>query len=200
MDFYPQERIVLLIDGANLFATARALQTDIDFKRLLKVFKQQGNFVRALYFTAVADDQEYSSIRPLIDWLDYNGFSMYTKPTREYKDEEGRRKLKSSIQVELAVKAMELSDTVDHVVLFSGDGDFCALVEALQNRGNRVSVVSSLVPSPPFVADELRRQADQFLELNDLLGDISLDEDDDVDLELASKKKNDNNDYENADH
>ena len=176
---YPQEKIILLIDGANLFATARALEIDIDFKRLLNIFRKQGNLVRSLYFTAVAEDQEYSSLKPLIDWLDYNGFDLHTKPMREYKDADGHRKLKNSIQVELVVKAMELSKDIDHFILFSGDGDYCELVEALQNRGCRVSVVSSLVPKPPFVADGLRRQADQFIELNDILEDIDIDDEED---------------------
>ena len=179
MYVYPWEKIILLIDGANLFATARALQFDIDFKRLLNVFRKQGNLVRALYFTAVAEDQEYSSIRPLIDWLEFNGFDLHTKPMREYKDDAGHRKLKNSIQVELVVKAMELSKDTDHFVLFSGDGDYCDLVEALQNRGCRVSVVSSLVPQPPFVADGLRRQADQFIELNNIFEDIDIDDEED---------------------
>ncbi len=175
MFFYPTERIALFIDGANLYASAKALGFDIDYKRLLSVFKDQGRLVRALYYTALIEDQEYSSIRPLIDWLDYNGYTMVTKPTKEYTDASGRRKIKGNMDIELAVDAMELAEHLDHVVLFSGDGDFRSLVAALQHKGLRVSVASTLQTQPPMVADELRRQADQFIDLTDLEHLISRD-------------------------
>jgi uncharacterized LabA/DUF88 family protein len=168
MHFYPQERVALFIDGANLYATSKALGFDIDYKRLLANFRGKCQLVRALYYTALAEDQEYSSIRPLIDWLDYNGYTMVTKPTREFTDASGRRKVKGNMDIELAVDAMRLADSLDHIVLFSGDGDFRSLVNALQQRGKRVSVVSTLQTQQPMVADDLRRQADQFIDLADL--------------------------------
>ncbi len=168
MHFYPNERVALFIDGANLYATAKALGFDIDYKRLLVLFRQKGQLIRALYYTALAEDQEYSSIRPLIDWLDYNGYTMVTKPTKEFTDSTGRRKIKGNMDIELAVDAMRLSKSIDHIVLFSGDGDFKSLVAALQEEGRRVSVISTLQTQPPMVADELRRQADQFVDLADL--------------------------------
>lgn len=167
MHFYPTERIALFIDGANLYATAKSLGFDIDYKRLLGLFRQKGQLVRALYYTALPEEQEYSSIRPLIDWLDYNGFSMVTKPTKEFTDATGRRKVKGNMDIELTVDAMRLADSLDHIVIFSGDGDFRSLVAALQQKGKRVSVISTLQTQPPMVADELRRQADQFLDLAD---------------------------------
>jgi uncharacterized LabA/DUF88 family protein len=175
MNFYPTERVALFIDGANLYATAKALTIDIDYKRLLALFRSKGQLVRALYYTALAEDQEYSSIRPLIDWLDYNGYTMVTKPTKEFVDAAGRRKIKGNMDIELAVDAMELSEYLDHVVLFSGDGDFRSLVEALQHKGKRVSVVSTLTTTPPMIADELRRQADQFIDLAHLQAEIGRD-------------------------
>ncbi len=168
MHFYPTERVALFIDGANLYATAKTLGFDIDYKRLLGLFRQKGQLVRALYYTALAEDQEYSSIRPLIDWLDYNGYSMVTKPTKEFTDSMGRRKVKGNMDIELTVDAMKLAEQLDHIVIFTGDGDFRALVQALQERGKRVSIVSTLQTQPPMVADELRRQADQFIDLADL--------------------------------
>ena len=168
MHFYPTERVALFIDGANLYATAKALNFDIDYKRLLTMFRGKCQLVRALYYTALAEHDEYSSIRPLIDWLDYNGYTMVTKPTKEFTDATGRRKIKGNMDIELTVDAMELADHLDHIVLFSGDGDFRSLVEALQQKGKRVSVISTLQTQPPMVADELRRQADQFVELSDL--------------------------------
>lgn len=172
MNFYPEERIVLFIDGANLYSTAKALGFDIDYRRLLGLFRQRARLLRAIYYTALIDDADYSPIRPLIDWLDYNGYTLVTKPAREFTDSMGRRKFKGNMDIELAVDVMRLADTIDHVVLFSGDGDFRSLVEAVQARGRRVSVVSTLTSRPPMVADDLRRQADQFIDLADLRDDI----------------------------
>jgi uncharacterized LabA/DUF88 family protein len=172
MHFYPTERVALFIDGANLYATSKSLGFDIDYKKLLTYFRQKSQLVRALYYTALAEDQEYSSIRPLIDWLDYNGYTMVTKPTKEFTDALGRRKVKGNMDIELAVDAMRLADTLDHIVLFSGDGDFKSLVAALQQKGKRVSVISTLQTQPPMVSDDLRRQADQFIDIADLEANI----------------------------
>jgi uncharacterized LabA/DUF88 family protein len=171
----PNEKIALFIDGANLYATAKALGFDIDYKRLLREFQSRGYLVRAFYYTAVIEDQEYSSIRPLIDWLDYNGYSVVTKATKEFVDQTGRRKVKGNMDIELAVDAMELAGHIDQMVLFSGDGDFRSLVEAVQRRGVRVVVVSTVSTQPPMVADELRRQADQFVDIVELQGKIGRD-------------------------
>ena len=168
MNFYPQERVGLFIDGANLYATARALGFDIDYKRLLELFKGKCQLVRAFYYTALVEDQEYSPIRPLIDWLDYNGYTMVTKPTKEFTDSAGRRKLKGNMDIELAIDVLEMSDFLTHIVLFSGDGDFRRLVEAVQRKGVRVTVISTVRSQPSMVADELRRQADAFVDLLDL--------------------------------
>jgi uncharacterized LabA/DUF88 family protein len=166
--YYPRERIGLFIDGANLYAASRALGIDIDYKRLYKEFAAKGRLMRAFYYTAMTDDQDYSPIRPLIDWLDYNGYTMVTKPAKEFTDFAGRHKIKGNMDIELAVDAMEMASVLDHIVLFSGDGDFRRLVEAVQRRGVRVSVVSTVRSTPPMVADELRRQADSFIDLADL--------------------------------
>jgi len=173
MKFYPTERIGLFIDGANLYAAARALGFDIDYKKLLQLFADKGHLVRAFYYTALIEDQEYSPIRPLVDWLDYNGYTMVTKPTKEFTDASGRRKIKGNMDIELAIDVMEMAERLDHVVLFSGDGDFRRLVEAVQRKGVRVTVVSTIRSSPPMVADELRRQADVFIELDDLANSIA---------------------------
>jgi len=168
MIFYPQERLALFIDGSNLYAAARALGFDIDYKRLLDLFAAKGHLIRAFYYTALVEDQEYSPIRPLVDWLDYNGYTMVTKPTKEFTDATGRRKIKGNMDIELAIDVMEMAERLDHIVLFSGDGDFRRLVEAVQRKGVRVTVVSTVRSQPPMVADELRRQADNFLELLEL--------------------------------
>lgn len=165
--FYDNERIALFIDGANLYAASKALDFDIDYKSLLRWFANQSRLVRAFYYTALVEDQDYSPIRPLVDWLDYNGFTMITKPAREYTDNQGRKKIKSGIDVELAIDMMDMADKVDHIVLFSGDGDLRRLVETVQNKGVRVSVVGSIETNPVMISDELRRQADHFIELDE---------------------------------
>lgn len=166
-------RIALFIDGANLYATSKQLGFDMDYRRLLREFQGRGNLIRAFYFTTLVESEEYSSIRPLVDWLDYNGFTMVTKPTKEFTDATGRRKIKGNMDIELAIDVMEMSAHLDHIVLFSGDGDFRRLVEAVQRRGLRVSVVSTVRSQPPMVADELRRQADHFVELDELAAAIA---------------------------
>jgi uncharacterized LabA/DUF88 family protein len=168
MIFYPEERMALFIDGANLYSAARALGFDIDYKSLLNHFASQGRLLRAFYYTALVEDQEYSPIRPLIDWLDYNGYTLVTKPTKEFTDSMGRRKIKGNMDIELAIDVMEMCEHVQHIILFSGDGDFRCLVEAAQRKGVRVTVVSTFRSSPPMVADDLRRQADNFIDLQDL--------------------------------
>jgi uncharacterized LabA/DUF88 family protein len=160
--------IALFIDGANLHATARTLGFDIDYKRLLAEFEGHGTLLRAFYYTAVLEDQEYSSLRPLTDWLSYNGYTVVTKPVKEFIDAGGRRKVKGSMDVELAVDAMELADQIDQMFLFSGDGSFRPLVAAVQRRGVRVTVISTISTQPPMIADELRRQADVFTDLMEL--------------------------------
>ncbi len=170
--FDPREKIALFIDGANLYATSRALGFDIDYRKLLSSFQKRGYLVRAYYYTALVEDQEYSSIRPLIDWLDYNGFKVVTKPAKEFTDSTGRRKIKGNMDIELTVDALELAEYVDHYVIFSGDGDFRTLVEALQRRGRKVSIVSTMASQPPMISDDLRRQADNFIDLMSLKAEL----------------------------
>jgi uncharacterized LabA/DUF88 family protein len=168
-------KIAIFIDGANLYATAKTLGFDIDYKRLLEEFQSRGTLLRAFYNTAIIEDQEYSSLRSLIDWLDYNGFTVVTKATKEFIDVNGRRKVKGNMDIELAVDAMKLAEHIDEMVLFSGDGDFRSLVEAIQSHGVRVTVISSMTTRPPMIADELRRQADVFTDLTELQSKIGRD-------------------------
>ena len=166
--FYRDERLALFIDGSNLYAAAKALGFDIDYKLLRQEFMRRGKLLRAFYYTALLETEDYSPIRPLVDWLQYNGFTMVTKPAKEFIDSQGRRKIKGNMDIELTVNAMELAPRMDHAVLFSGDGDYKSLVESLQRQGVRVSIVSTIRSQPPMIADELRRQADNFIELEEL--------------------------------
>ena len=182
--FYKYERLALFIDGSNLYAAAKSLGFDIDYKLLRNEFMRRGKMLRAFYYTALLDNEEYSPIRPLVDWLNYNGFTMVTKTAKEYTDSQGRRKVKGNMDIELTVNAMELAPHVDHIVLFSGDGDFRPLIESLQRQGVRVSVVSTIRSQPPMIADELRRQADNFIELDGLKDVIGRPARDDEDGEI----------------
>jgi uncharacterized LabA/DUF88 family protein len=166
------EKIALFIDGPNLYASAKSLGFDIDYKRLLREFQSRGYLVRAFYYIAEREDQEYSPLRPLIDWLDYNGYTVVTKPTKEFVQLDGVRKIKGNMDIEIAVDAMEIAPHIGQMVLFSGNGDFRSLVEAVQRRGVRVVVVSTM----SMAADALRRQADQFIEMKDLQSKIGRDE------------------------
>ncbi|WP_426041069.1 NYN domain-containing protein [Brevundimonas sp. TWP2-3-4b1] len=171
MRLYPTDRLALFIDGANLYSATKALNADIDFKRMVDAFREKAVLVRAYYYTAVTEGEEFSPIRPLIDWLGYNGFSLVTKPVKRFTDAQGHTRTKGNMDIEIAVDMLELAPRIDHAILFSGDGDFRRLVQAVQSKGVRVTVVSTLKSQPPMIADELRRQADDFVELVDLLQD-----------------------------
>jgi uncharacterized LabA/DUF88 family protein len=173
MQFVPHERTALFIDGANLYAATRSLGFDIDYRRLLEYFGSKTTLVRAYYYSALLETEEYSPLKPLTDWLAYNGYTLVTKPAKEFTDALGRRRIKGNMDIELAIDMLELSPRLDHAILFSGDSDFRRLVEAVQRRGVRVTVISSIKTSPPMIADELRRQADQYLELADIAAGFS---------------------------
>ena len=162
-------RIIALIDGVELYATSKALGIDVDYKRLLYWLREEGTFVRAYYFTLLEDSAEYSGIRPLVDWLEYNGYTMVTKPPKRRED--GIRK--NSMHVEFAVLAMELGQSCDHLFLFTGDGEYASLVEALKRQGKRVTVVSTITTRPPMVSDALRRAADEFIDLQSMVGQFA---------------------------
>ncbi|MGD1886823.1 MAG: NYN domain-containing protein [Cohaesibacteraceae bacterium] len=174
--FDMRERVAFFIDGANFYQTARALNVDIDYRRMLTSFVGEAYLLCAHYYTAMAEDQEFSSLRPLIDWLDYNGFHVTTKPMREFTDNSGqRRRVRPGLDVDLSVDVLTLCDEVNHIVLFTGDGNYRPLVEAVQKKGRKVTVVSSLKSNPSMVSDELRRQADHFLDLADLTDRLGRD-------------------------
>ncbi|ANF54429.1 NYN domain-containing protein [Brevundimonas diminuta] len=172
MTDHPDDRIALFIDGANLYSAARALNCDLDFKKLSQRFTGEGRLIRAYYYTAVIEGEEFSPIRPLVDWLDYNGFTVVTKPVKRYVDAQGHSRTKGNMDIEIAVDMLELAPRLDHAVLFSGDGDFRRLVQAMQAKGVRVTVVSTVKSQPPQISDDLRRQADAFIDLADIVNEV----------------------------
>ncbi len=168
MVFYPEERLALFVDGANFYSTVKSLDFDIDYKKMLELFKGKGRFVNARYYTAIIENEEYSPIRPLVDWLNYNGYQVISKPAKSYTDRDGRSRIKGNMDIELALDMVEMAEHVDHIILCSGDGDFRAAVDACQRKGTRVSVLSSMRTKPSMLADELRRQANDVIELSDM--------------------------------
>ena len=171
MRLYPSERLALFIDGSNLYSATKALNADLDFKKMVDAFREKAVLVRAHYYTAMIEGEEFSPVRPLVDWLGYNGFSVVTKPVKRFTDAQGHTRTKGNMDIEIAVDMLELAPRLDHAILFSGDGDFRRLVQAVQAKGVRVTVVSTIKSQPPMIADELRRQADDFIDLSDLLQD-----------------------------
>ena len=166
--FYKDERLALFIDGPNFYAAARSLGFSISFKLVHEEFKRRGRLISARYYIAVPEEEEHYTFRPALDWMHYNGFALVTKTIKEYTDRHGQPKTKGNMSVDLTVDALELAQRVDHIVLFSGNGDFCRLVEGLQRQAVRVSVVSTIRSESPMISDELRRQADNFIELEEL--------------------------------
>lgn len=164
--FRPTETTYLLIDGVALHHASRANGISVDFKRLLQWLRERTRLVRAIYFTAlVEEDDEVISVKPLVDWLDYNGYMTVTKAARIYSNEDGTRRVKGSMNVEIAMMMAELAGIAEHIVLASGDADLIPAVKYVQQRGSRVSVISTLHSRPPCVSDDLRRQTDDYIDI-----------------------------------
>jgi uncharacterized LabA/DUF88 family protein len=185
MLFYKEERMALFIDGAYLYTATRELGFGVDYKRLFEVFAGRGRLVRAFHYSVVTENEEKPSIRPLVDWLAYNGYTTVTKPVKDFTYSFDR----CEIGIELAVDVMAIADYVDHVIIFSGDGAFRRLAETVQRKGIRVSVVGTMRSSPSMMADELRRQADNFIDLHDLKPHISVASGDDQNEKQPSTTK-----------
>ena len=132
--FYKDERLALFIDGSNLYAAAKSLGFDIDYKLLRQEFMRRGKMLRAFYYTALLDNEEYSPIRPLVDWLNYNGFTMVTKAAKEYTDSQGRRKVKGNMDIELAVNAMNWPQALTILFCFPAMAIFARLSKACNVR------------------------------------------------------------------
>lgn len=165
LNIKPDQRFAAFIDGSNFHASTKALQFDVDFEKLLQALRQTGHLVRAYYYTALPDNNEYSPIKRIADWLDYNGYTVVSKPWRDFTNSEtGQRRKKGNMDMELALDMIKIANHVEHVVLFSGDGDFCRLLHEVQDKGVSVTVISS----HKLVADTLRRQADDFIEINQI--------------------------------
>lgn len=168
MYFTPRERVAVFIDGSELRATMTGMDIDVDFKKLRDYFQQSCQLVRAVFYF-IERDADDASLHPLSDWLDYNGYTTVAcSGLDDGGDQTVRRRNKNFLNVRLTVDALEISPAVDHIVIFSGDSVLGPLVDALKWRGRRVSIISTLLLKPPMVADDLRRRADQFIDLADI--------------------------------
>jgi len=97
--FYTYERLALFIDGSTFYAASKTLGFAIYYKLLRSEFMRRGKLLRAFSYTALLENDEYSPILPLVDWLNYNVFSMVTKPAKEYNDSMGRCKVKGHMDI-----------------------------------------------------------------------------------------------------
>ncbi len=159
------KRIGIFIDGSNLYMSTKALGFRVDFTKLLNYYKQQGDVAHAFYFTALPPKDVQSPLRKMIDYVDYNGWTVIQKETKSYVNPEGVEKLKGNMDVEIAVHVSETAPFITNLILFSGDGDFRVLLESVQRRhGIHCTVVSAR----SLVADGLRRQANEFVDLASL--------------------------------
>lgn len=171
------ERFAVFIDGQNLYQVSRSIGFEVDYRKLREFMMKNGQLLRVYYYAAMLEQGEaFTPLKPLTDWLAYNGYSLVVKPAKEFTDSQGRRRIKGNMDIEIAVDMLELAPRMDHAVLFSGDGDFRRLVEAMQRKGVRVTVISSIKTSPPMIGDELRRQADQFIDLADISQEFTRDQ------------------------
>ena len=177
MLLHQNERTAIFIDGANVHSATRELGWKVDYGKVLKYFRLQTRVVRAYYYTAILEEEGgFVAIQGLVDWLQYNGYTLVTKAATSFNNGGvGPRRIKGNMDIELAIDMLLTAKHVDHIVLFSGDGDFRRVVEEVQREGVRVTVVSTVETRPPYCADVLRRQADDFADLHALAGAISTD-------------------------
>ncbi|WP_188129507.1 NYN domain-containing protein [Rhizobium sp. RU20A] len=164
--FDNREKVIVFIDGAHFYFVAKSLDFEIDFQKVLAYFKSEAYLVRANYYTAIAEDQEFIGLRPLVDWLDYNGYRVVTKAYKDLTDPSGKKRVRSSMEMELACDLFEQIDTADHLIIIAGDSDLARLVQTAQLKGKKVTVMSTLTGQLASISDELRRKADQFVDLS----------------------------------
>lgn len=173
---------LVLIDGSNLYEGARSSRITIDYARLLDLLNDDGLLLRAYYFTALMDKTIESPVRKTVDWLSHNGYICVTKEAKEYPVvenyiEDGHvrsrtvKKLKGNVDIEIATYAFTMSARLKltELWLFSGDGDFTLMVKEIQETyAMKVYVVSAT----GMVSNDLRRQADKYINLMDIADDI----------------------------
>lgn len=166
-------RVAIFIDGVEFDETLRCIDGAVDYRKLLGAFQEHGRLLRAYYY-APTDEQALISMRPLLDWLTYNGYQVRVKGDGEHSERRSRQRSRS-MSIELAVDVLELAPHLDTIVLITGDDAFKPLVAAVQARGITVSVVSTLKSKPAMVGNALRRQADEFIEIVSMLPRIALE-------------------------
>ena len=167
LPFDSRANVMLFFDGANTQMAAKALSFEIDYKKLRDGFAERCNVLRSYYFQATPPDgyENYAYVKPLTDFLSYNNYHLITKPFRQFKDADGVVRGKGNMDIEIAIQMMKSMNKADYLFLFSGDGDFKPLLEECQLNGHaQIVVVSTLHSEPPVVSDELRKQADHYID------------------------------------
>ena len=171
--FYPNERTSIFIDGRSLFHTARKLDFEVDLSKFSQYFASKFQLVRCSYYTPVSEER--TPLHNILDWLSYNGF---TVSTRVFSPDNHPPSISSLMSVDIIEQTLgngyagDEPYALQHVVIVSGDGDYCPVVKFLKSRSIRVSVMSSLETEPLSISEELRRLADNFIELDDLRSEL----------------------------
>lgn len=166
------EPTAVLIDGYNTLSTTKLLKFDIDFRKLLNLFQNKTRLVKIYYFASLRDNPaDHDPMIPVIQWMMYNGYNVISKKMNEFMNIDNIQS-KGNMDVEISVTVLEMVKSVDHIVLFTGDENFRFLIEAVQRMGTRITVCSSMQCQPQIMSDDLRRQADNFIELNNLKSEI----------------------------
>lgn len=172
MYFHQDERLAIFIDGQHLFSASRNLGFDVDYRNFLECFRKKGKVIRAYYYAVHVDNGEYSPLKPLTDWLAYNGYALSMRTTTEHTDSQGRRRIPHT-DLEMLADMFGIADHVDHMVIVTGNGGYCRGVSLIQQRGVRVSVLSSIKTDSPMLSDDLRRTCDQFIELQEIKSEFT---------------------------
>jgi uncharacterized LabA/DUF88 family protein len=166
------KRIALFIDGANFYVSTKVVGFDMDWKRFIEYYEQQGDFIRAYYYSGIIPrvEGEHDSMRGVLDWISYNRFQLRSKPAKVFIDPvTQRRTVKGNMDIEICIDAWNMAPHITDMYLFSGDGDFIPLVEKVQSQGVRVHVISTTDEKNSMCADGLRRQCDNYYELATLV-------------------------------
>lgn len=161
---FETERAAVFIDGYGTHYTCKSLGIEIDYRKLSELIRRQTTVIRNYYFTPLVEGQDFIAVKPLLDFLQYNGWTTVTRPYKEHY---------VSTNTALAVTAMEIAPAIEQAIIFSGNGDFTPLIEALKRRGIHTTVASTVRSEQSYCSDDLRRAADAFIDLDDIRSAIS---------------------------
>lgn len=162
---------IVLIDGANMSFAMNAIGRRFDWKKLRHFFVEAdyGLCLGLRYYTAIherADGEQ--PLRKIVDWLSYNGYLVVSKMTKSYENSDGSTRIKGNMDIEMATDMIRFAPRVDKIHLFTGDADFTYAVKAVQDMGVIVDVYSTMQGANSIIGDDLRRQANNYIDIGDL--------------------------------